>query len=257
VVPTAITPPAARAHGVEPLGRAPASIRPHSACIAWSAVSSALTGRKVPAPTCSVSVSRRPRLVERSIRRGVKCSAAVGAATAPSSRRTSSGNPRDRPRRWRACRRYRAAAASSLRVRAALRPARRRRRPGPAAIGMALSAMAVHAGGKAIRSPSRSRLALRTKACQRRRSIRLCSVAPIRASPRRPFELGRNDAGIVEHQHVAGAQQLRQVAHVAIGEGPPPRTTSIRAASRGRAGRRAMRSGGSSKSNRSTRMAGN
>ena len=40
--------------------------------------------------------------------------------------------------------------------------------------------------GNSIRSPSRRRLALRTNACHRRRSIRLCSVAPMLASPRRP-----------------------------------------------------------------------
>jgi hypothetical protein len=34
----------------------------------------------------------------------------------------------------------------------------------------------------------------------------------------RPFQLGGNDAGVVEHQTVARAQQRRQVAHAVIGD---------------------------------------
>ena len=61
------------------------SMQPHSACIAWWAVSCALTGRNVPAPTCRVSVSRPiPATSSASASSGVKCRAAVGAATAPS-----------------------------------------------------------------------------------------------------------------------------------------------------------------------------
>ena len=57
VVPTAISrPPDARTAFSR--SAVSASIRPHSACILCSLVSSALTGRKVPAPTCRVSVSR-------------------------------------------------------------------------------------------------------------------------------------------------------------------------------------------------------
>ena len=60
--------------------------RPHSACILCPAVSSALTGRNVPAPTCRVTDPWR--IVALAQRRhqiaGVKCSPAVGAATAPS-----------------------------------------------------------------------------------------------------------------------------------------------------------------------------
>ena len=65
VVPTAINrPPAARAAFSR--SAVAASIRPHSACILCSSMSSALTGRKVPAPTCRVSVSRPiPRAFER------------------------------------------------------------------------------------------------------------------------------------------------------------------------------------------------
>ena len=85
VVPTAITrPPAARAALMR--SAVAASIRPHSACILWSSVSSALTGRKVPAPTWSVSVAWPiPAASSAAIKPGVKCSAAVGAATAPGS----------------------------------------------------------------------------------------------------------------------------------------------------------------------------
>jgi len=44
-----------------------------------------------------------------------------------------------------------------------------------------------------------------------------------RADPRfpaPPFELGGNDLGVVEHQHVAGAQHVGQVARAAILESP-------------------------------------
>ena len=50
---------------------------PHSACMRWSAVSSALTGRKVPAPTCSVTkcvatpcASRRAKKLRREMQAG-------------------------------------------------------------------------------------------------------------------------------------------------------------------------------------------
>ena len=60
---------------------------PHSACISWPAVSSAFTGRNVPAPTCSVTLCRpTPRACSRASSASVKCRPAVGAATAPSSR---------------------------------------------------------------------------------------------------------------------------------------------------------------------------
>jgi hypothetical protein len=44
-----------------------------------------------------------------------------------------------------------------------------------------------------------------------------------RADPRRtapPLELGGNHAGIVEDQHVSGAEQSRQIPHRAVGEWP-------------------------------------
>ena len=59
-------------------------IRPHSACMRWASVSSDLTGRKVPAPTCSVRrTTRTPAASMAATRPGVKCRPAVGAATAP------------------------------------------------------------------------------------------------------------------------------------------------------------------------------
>src|SRR3546814_14248060 len=58
-----------------------------SSDVCSSDLSSALTGRKVPAPTCRVSVSLSiPAAASASSSAGVKCSAAVGAATAPSRR---------------------------------------------------------------------------------------------------------------------------------------------------------------------------
>ena len=50
--------------------------------MSWSLMKSALTGRNVPTPTCRV---RKAWLREDNIS-GVKCSPAVGAAMAPSSR---------------------------------------------------------------------------------------------------------------------------------------------------------------------------
>src|SRR5262245_5685535 len=48
---------------------------PCSACMRWAAVSAALTGRNVPAPTCSVTLcSVMPRCVRREISASVKCS---------------------------------------------------------------------------------------------------------------------------------------------------------------------------------------
>ena len=72
VVPTAISrPPSARAaFSRSAVAR---SILPHSACMRWSAVSSALTGRNVPAPTWRVNVSRAtPRSASISSKRSVK-----------------------------------------------------------------------------------------------------------------------------------------------------------------------------------------
>ena len=58
-----------------------------SACILWSDVSSAWTGRNVPGPTCSVTLcTATPRAASFAISSSVKCRPAVGAATEPSSR---------------------------------------------------------------------------------------------------------------------------------------------------------------------------
>ena len=65
-----------------------ADTEPNSACILWPSVSSAFTGRKVPAPTCSVTLCKAtPRAVSRASRLSVKCRPAVGAATEPSGAR--------------------------------------------------------------------------------------------------------------------------------------------------------------------------
>ena len=84
VVPTAtMRPPPARA-AFSALAVA-AEMLPHSACILCEAVSSAFTGRKVPAPTCRViRWMPTPRARSASCSAGVKCNPAVGAATAPS-----------------------------------------------------------------------------------------------------------------------------------------------------------------------------
>ena len=85
VVPTAtIRPPAARA--AFSASAVAASIAPHSLCMTWPSVSSALTGRKVPAPDMQGHAMDRgaARGDALETRRGVKWSPAVGAATAPS-----------------------------------------------------------------------------------------------------------------------------------------------------------------------------
>ena len=74
---------------------------------------------------------------------------------------------------------------------------------------------------KSIVSPARARFALRRNACHSRGPSRLCRVAPMLASPRVPFELRGDDLGVVEHQHVAGLEQLRQVEHLTVGDRRP------------------------------------
>jgi hypothetical protein len=105
------------------------------------------------------------------------------------------------------------------------------------------SAMAVTPAPKAMVSPSRRRLPLRTKACQRRKSIRLCKVAPIRASPRWPSSwAGITRVSLNTSTSPARSSEGRSRTPRSA-RGAPPATWSIRAASRGRAGRRAMASG--------------
>ena len=115
VVPTATMRPPARAHVVERLRRSRRETSPHSACMRVSAVSSALTGRNVPAPTCSVTkwrddaarVQRRQQLGREMQARRRRGDGAVVA------RRRRSGSARSSLVRRRACRRCRAAAAWS------------------------------------------------------------------------------------------------------------------------------------------------
>ena len=81
VLPTATTRPLAAL----PASAVDAGTSPDSGCIRWSSVSATRTGRKVPAPTCRVrNAVSTPRASRAAIRPGVKCRAAVGAATAPS-----------------------------------------------------------------------------------------------------------------------------------------------------------------------------
>ena len=59
-----------------------------------------------------------------------------------------------------------------------------------------------------------------------------------------PLELGRNHLGIVDDELVARLEPVRQIGNAAVAQDPVPCTTSIRATSRGLAGRSAMRIGG-------------
>ena len=249
-------PPARRARALSRSAVA-ASIRPHSACIRWSAVSSALTGRKVPgADMEGQRLARDPARVERVEQRGGEMQ-----------RRGRRGDRAFLPREHRLvigavggvgrplARRCRAAAASARRARAAARPARRR---GSASRTrrrrLARPPRPGHPAPKSITSPSRSRLALRTKARQLARPLALVQRRADRCLAAPAFELGRDDLGVVEHQHVAGLQQLRQVEHGAVGDLAARRPAAAAPLSRGRAGRSAIRSGGRSKSKRSTRI---
>jgi len=67
------------------------------------------------------------------------------------------------------------------------------------------------------------------------------------------IEARRNNPRIIDHQHIARAQKSGRSRTNLSAKCAP--TTSIRALSRGKAGRKATRSSGSSKSNRSTRKA--
>ncbi len=81
--PTATTRPPAACAALMASAAAGAT-SPLSGPMRWSSVSSTLTGKKVPAPMCSVNrTSRTPRPGSAAIRPRVKWSPAVGAATAP------------------------------------------------------------------------------------------------------------------------------------------------------------------------------
>ena len=70
-----------------------------------------------------------------------------------------------------------------------------------------------------------------------------------------PGQLGRDDLRVVDDELIAGAQELRQIAHAAIFERPArPDDEHARGIARRYAGRSAIRSGGRSKSKRSVRM---
>src|SRR3954468_23797743 len=122
-------------------------------------------------------------------------------------------------------------------------------------------AMLSESSPKRMRSPTARRFAGRAKARQRSAPSRLCSMISTRAvaSPRarRP----KRRAGITRVSLRTSASPGRsrsrrsRMTWSLKGGLPLGLTTSRRAASRGVAGRSAMRSSGRSKSNRSTRMA--
>ena len=182
-------PPRARAA----LRRAPsaAETEPHSACMRWSAVSSAFTGRKVPAPTCSVTKWQRDAALVETAKQ------LVGEMQAGRRRRDRtlvashrpSGNRAGPCRRSAACPRCRAAAAIRRdRAIASSRtgPAKAKRRttspPSPFSTRPRHRAAPVRrrmlsAGSpKRMRSPMASFLAGRAKARQRSALSRLCSM---------------------------------------------------------------------------------
>ena len=91
---------------------------------------------------------------------------------------------------------------------------------------------------------------------ERRRDGGLAIVFAATAEPA-AVQIRRQHFGVVDDQRIAAAQQRRQVAmpRSSRSTGAPGRTTRRRAASRGVAGRSAMRSSGRAKSNSSVRMA--
>ena len=224
MVPTAtIRPPRARASFS---ARAvSAETEPHSACMRCSAVSSAFTGRKVPAPTCSVT---KWRLTPRSSRRrkssSVKCRPAVGrrdGALVPGVDGLVVGaGP---CRRSAACRRCRAAAAIRRGGRSPRRGRRRRtrsagppRRPRP-------SPRPRHRAARARRPCSRqlSPKRMRSPTCEllgraREGAPAVGALALVQhdldpggriLAHAKAVEPGRDHLGVVEHQHVARLQQ--------------------------------------------------
>src|SRR6266702_603745 len=107
-------------------------------------------------------------------------------------------------------------------------------------------------------SPGASFLAGRTSACQREPSSRLIRVASIFGSVDRPMRRPQSCAAItlvsLTTSWSPGASHVGSSETMWSRSPPSASTTSMRAASRGLAGRSAMRSGGSSKSNRSVRI---
>ena len=83
VVPTASTRPP-RSRVASTAATVAALTSNHSLCMRWSSMRSARTGRKVPAPTCKVTLAVCTPRSRRAARTAAsKCSAAVGAAMAP------------------------------------------------------------------------------------------------------------------------------------------------------------------------------
>ena len=111
---------------------------------------------------------------------------------------------------------------------------------------------------KWMRSPAATRLPGRTKASQRSGATRMCSVASIsaEASPRLRMPVscaGMTLVSLTTSTSPASSSDGRSCTTRSSND-PCGRTTSSLAASRGVAGRNAMRSSGRSKSKRSTRI---
>ena len=186
--------------------------------------------------------------------------------------RTGSGSRRGPAHRAPVGRRYRAATASRRARRSPGRaPARERRmkalsRP-PSPFSSTVSIELAEEADLALVAETHddrrraSFLAGRTKARQREPSIRLCSVASIAGSVRRARSAGRSGApgspwlSLTTSASPGCSRSGRSRDAAVLSSGASPGlTTSSRAASRGAAGRNAMRSAGKSKSKRSVRM---
>ena len=183
-------------------------------------MSSALTGRKVPAPTCRVSVSRpiaarverfeQPRReVQRRGRRGDGALLArehrlvIGAVRLVGRALRGDVGRQRHPAGALEQQLDRLVPVEVQQRRAVLGLLDHRRRDALAEVDRVADARPL--GVAQERLPFARPLAL----VQRRADARL-------AAP--PFELGRDDLGVVEHQHVAGPQQLRQLEHLTVGD---------------------------------------
>ena len=129
---------------------------------------------------------------------------------------------RGRARRRRAGRRYRAAAASARRARAAPRPARRRRNAaGPSRPSPCSRDRGGDAGAEIDAVAGAQPPGVADEGAPGARPLALVQggADPRLAAP--AFELGGDDAGVVEHQHVAAPQQRRQIEDGLVGDASP------------------------------------
>ena len=259
VVPTAtIRPPCARR--VQFLRRR-ASVRPIPHACGALRVSAAVTGRNVPAPTCSVTcLAQMPRAARFANSSSVKCKTGRrrgdGARAIRKVRSDSRPHPAHPSRVRRDIRRQRHLAfARDGRIERLrpldrsdfqfARPRRARKTPPPTIVP------------RCKRSPATNFRAGRANAENGEDPRRLCSsefdlrtlavLSLARRAP--PMQPRRNDFGIVDDHRVACAQKIRQIADLLVFHSTVACTTIMRAESRGRAGLSAISSSGSSKSN--------